>query len=108
MNQTKQPPSQVSVGGMFQGVLGALRGLVERMRRGELTDEELDALQEQLESLPLSADDFSTACQRLRSAQRYLRARERGAARWELNTLLAELGGRLQRGNAPVDRARLR
>jgi sRNA-binding protein len=107
MNQTKQALRHQSVGGMFQGVLGALRELVERMQRGELTDDELDTLQEQLESLPLSADDFSAACQRLRSAQRYLRARERGAARWELNALLGDLGGRLPTRHTPMTRHRL-
>jgi hypothetical protein len=81
---------------VFQPVLSSLARLVQQLRRGHSTNGELENLQALLESLPLSTQDFGLACNRLQNAQRYLHARERGAAKWELHALQQHLRTHLE------------
>ena len=64
--------------------------LAEPFERRRIAD--LRAL---LESLPLATDEFALAARRLQNADRYLRSRERGAARYELRLLDGSLKHRL-------------
>jgi hypothetical protein len=61
---------------------------------GQETDGEVDDLRILLETLPLSADEFGLACNRLTNAKRYLQSNEPGAAMWELNALKQQLQNR--------------
>lgn len=68
------------------------------MRQFDIRDD-LDEARLLLESVPLSTDEFSLACNRLRNADRFEGSGERGAANWELRTLRMWA---LRYGNAPV------
>lgn len=106
MSQLTHNRHTVSLASVFQPVLNSLVRLTKMVRCGQDAGGELDEMQVLLETLPLSIDDFATACNRLRNAQRYLQARERGAARWELNTLRQQLGNRLEAEAKPGRRRR--
>ena len=80
-----------SVAEVRSRLIGRLERLVDR-----LPDDNgwLDGLMESLvmlNALPLSSHEFSVAVNRLRNAQRYLVAKEPGAAHFELSLLLASL-----------------
>ena len=81
----------VSYNSVFQPVLSSLARLVQQLRQGHNTNGELEDLQNLLESLPLSTQEFVLACNRLQNAQRYLKSEERGAAKWELHALQQHL-----------------
>lgn len=78
--------------GVFDYLLSVLRALGEaRSRTHLLRDERIEELLGCLEALPLTDDDLSHACRRFRNAQRFIRAHESGAAKWELAELLRQL-----------------
>ena len=72
---------------VFRPVVTALAQLVTRRQNGQDTQQQISEMSKLLETLPLSAEEFGLACNRLRKAQRYLKLSERGAARWELAAL---------------------
>ena len=79
---------------VFQPILGLLKRLLLEVK-DRTTPTSVDAeLQEMLETLPLSTDDFAIAHNRMRNAQRYLDSREFGAALWELNSMNHHLQSR--------------
>ena len=59
--------------------------------KGSSGNAEMDELRGLLETLPLTTEEFGLATNRLANAHRYVKAREAGAARWELNTLRQQL-----------------
>lgn len=89
MSQVKkfQP---VELSAVFGPVLRLLGHITGRKHPADAKGD-LEKLQHFLETLPLSTEDFGLACARLKNAQRYLVARELGAARWELQTLRQQL-----------------
>ena len=68
----------------------AIEHLLRRLAQQDLL-EELQAIRQMLDSLPLATDDYSTASNRLRNANRYLDSRARGAAGYELRLLAGSL-----------------
>ena len=76
---------------MFRPVLDVLGKLSSQLNEGNAGDTELENLLALLQTLPLSADDFSRAATHLKNAHRYIRANESGAARWELQALRRHL-----------------
>ena len=88
-----------------------LLGLLERLLRGDTAADpfpRLARLDSLLHNLPLAADEFALARNRVQNARRYFQSREVGAARYELRFIQASL--RIWVANqAPVEpRRRLR
>jgi len=72
----------------------AVVNLVRLIRKLESSDDPSDDLAEVhqlLEALPMATGEFGLAINRLKNAGRYLQSCERGAARWELASLLGSL-----------------
>ena len=81
---------------VFAPMLALLAKLVEQMREGHRGNEELEDLRALLERLPLTTEEFGLATTRMGNAHRYVKAREQGAARWELKALRGQLQRQLQ------------
>ncbi len=77
--------------GVLRPLLNVLGHLAREVREGRSGHGELNALRELLETLPFSTEEFSLATNRLANAHRYVKAREVGAAKWELNALRQQL-----------------
>jgi hypothetical protein len=104
---SKLKTENVTLAGLFQTVLSKLGHVAHLIRqRSELT-EELQQINDLLQTLPLPTDEYCVACSRLTNAWRYLQAAERGAANWELN-LLRQLLRRWQESEAIEVRRRFR
>jgi hypothetical protein len=72
-------------------LLDTVEHLLSKLRRDAEILAELQDACDLLESLPLAADEYHTANNRLRNAHRYLISQERGAARYELQLLAGSL-----------------
>lgn len=79
--------ASVSLQSVFHPILAKLGQFADKLRRGNSGDEELEALRHLLETVPITSEEFGSACNRLKNAQRYLLSHETGAARWELDAL---------------------
>jgi hypothetical protein len=76
---------------VYRPVLLAISRAIRRLRDQAVQSNYTEELAPQLETLPLTSDDFALANARLRNAERYLRGSEAGAALWELKTLQSQL-----------------
>ena len=72
-------------------LLDTVEHLLASLRRDAEIVAELQEVCDLLESPPLASDEYQTAKNRLRNAQRYLVSQERGAARYELNLVAGSL-----------------
>jgi hypothetical protein len=101
---SRQQAEPVTLSSVFRPVFSSLARLGRSLRRSGVDGRELTELRQLLETLPLSSEEFALACNRLRNAQRYLRAAERGASQWELNMLRQQLQRLQEQRPAPTHR----
>ena len=85
----------ITLATVFRPVISTLAQLARHVRDGRSADQELEELRFLLETLPLTTEQFSLATNRLKNAHGYVKARENGAARWELNALRQQLANHL-------------
>lgn len=80
----QMPNPWVTPSPVEQAIRERLEKLLHRRLPWQQALDALVKLEELLESLPLATAEYGSAKCRLRNAQRYLRANEIGAARYEL------------------------
>ena len=84
-------PTLVSTQDIRQLTVVNLVRLIRKLETGDDPSDDLPEVCQLLESLPMATGEFGVAVNRLKNARRYLQSRERGAARWELASLLDSL-----------------
>ncbi|MDA1051274.1 MAG: hypothetical protein O3C40_12450 [Planctomycetota bacterium] len=81
-------PKLVSTQDIRQQTVANLVRLIRKLESGGDPSDGLAEVHQLLESLPMATGEFGLAINRLKNARRYLQSCERGAARWELASLL--------------------
>ncbi len=76
---------------IYQPVLSELGQLLAAIRTGSAIGRDFYETACLLESLPLATDEFGLARTRLGNASRYWHTNERGAATWEVCTLMKQI-----------------
>jgi hypothetical protein len=89
--QANQTSSTATPDTIRQLLLETVEAVLRKMALGQDVLVELLDIGQPLDSLPLATDEYGLASNRLRNAQRYLLSKERGAARYELQLLVASL-----------------
>ena len=90
-------PQTIAVSVPINVLLTTIAEATGKLTRRVNISGELDQARLLMESLPLSTEEFSLACNRLWNAGRFVRSGEYGAANWELHTLQTLV---LQQGKA--------
>jgi hypothetical protein len=65
--------------------------LLRSVQRGQEVRDDFQHARHLLEAIPQDSDQYALSSNRLRNAHRYLMSKERGAARYELQLLAANL-----------------
>ena len=90
MTNTLHTPTQ-SVESVWPDVLAGLGKLLAGIRIGKAEGRDFYEAACLLECLPLATNEYGLIRARLRNANRYWRCDERGAATWEICTLMKQL-----------------
>lgn len=101
----EQENSVVLPGEVRNLLVQCLSSLINEGTEADLWEWQLTEAAMLFESLPLGTSEFGLAMNRLNNARRYLESNERGAARYELQLLVA---GLTTRPEAQVSRRRTR
>ena len=84
---------------VYDPVLAELEKLIRLVRSGTTSTADFNDAFFLLETLPLTSDEFGIARLRLINAKRYRDAKENGASRWEIRTVMLQLHAKVTAGH---------